>query len=1046
MKLSEFGVKWPVTTSMIFIAIVVLGAFSFTRVGIDLMPDLDVPVITVITSYPGAGPAEVESRVTELIESRVSSVENVDEVRSNSTEGVSVVNVKFIWGTNLAEAANDIRDKLGQIRKRLPDSAEEPIIMKIDMGSIPVYVMGVTAEESWDKIDKIIEDKIEDRLKRLPGVASVIVDGSHQRTINVRINRDKLQATGITGKQIVNALRSQNLSNPGGHIKTGSMDFLVRVPEEFSSVKEIEDVVISNKNGIVRIKDVATVEDGFKEVTEDVRINNKKSMVVIVQKQSDGNTVAVSRAVKEALPRIEKDLPKDVKLTEFVDTSNFIVNTINNLENSVIMGGIAVFFVILLFIRDIRASIIVAVTIPTSLVITFLLMYVNGFTINQMSMSSLAIAIGMVVDNAIVVLDNIKRYIDKGVKPRESAIWGTAEMTMSVVASTLTTIAIFLPIVFTTGITKVIFGQLSMIITMALVASLFTSLLLTPMMCSKMLTRKKEEGEVSKSIGSVLESLENSYSKLVSSALNHRRKTIFILIVALISSLAIIPLVGTEYMPKQDQGIMNVEVELPTGTRYEETSRVCDQIVKIINRELKKDAMATFESFGVGENLESMVMNPKKASNFGKIQVKLTSRNDRNESQDDLIMRLRPVIEKEVAGATVRFITTNPIGELVSGGSADLSINLYGHNLEDGMKYATQIKAELDKLPNLKDIEISQKLAKPELQIEVNREKASSLGLNVTDVSDTVELYFSGDSTVKYREGGDEYDIDVRLREEDRVNIADLNRVNIMTPSGKPVRLDNIAKVVEGLGPTKIERYDQERYIKITGQVFNIDPGTANKQAEEVINKIAAPPGFSWEFSGNEKERKESFFILLQAGCLGMMLVYMVMASQFESLLAPFIIFLSVPFGFMGAIIMLALSGTRVSVASLLGFIILIGIVVNKGIVLISYVNTLIGRGYKTKKALIEAGKSRLRPVLSTTMTTVLGMIPMALSKGDGSEMWVPLGWSVIGGLIVSTIITLVLMPVLYSLLQKWLVPEDQRDNRSEEHSDSSVTGFEYAR
>lgn len=1027
MKLSEIGVKWPVTTSMIFIAIIILGGFSFTRVGLDLMPDFDIPVVTIITAYPGAGPQEVESRITELIESRVSSVENVDEVRSNSIEGVSVVTVKFNWETNLADATNDIRDKLDQIRKRLPDAAEDPIIMKIDMGSIPVYIMGVTAKESWDKIDRIVEDKIVDRLKRLPGVASVLAEGSHKRTINVRLNRERLQATGITGNQIVHILRRQNISNPGGHLKTGNMDFLIRIPEEFKSVEEIGNVVVSNKNGIVRLRDVAEIKDDFAEISEDIVLNGGAAMAVIVQKQSDGNTVAVSNAVREAIPEIQKTLPADVKISEFIDTSNFIRNTIDNLRNSILLGGIGVFIVILLFIRDFRASLIVAVTIPTSLIITFLLMYLNDFTINQMSMSSLAIAIGMVVDNAIVVIDNIKRYLERGVKPRESAMWGAAEMGTSVIASTLTTVAIFLPIVFTTGITKIMFGQLAMIVSMALIASLFTALLLTPMMASKMFrVDHKIQNPIFVFFGKLLEKIEVLYGKLLQIVLSNRFKLLALLVMLFVASMGIIPLVGVEYMPQQDQGILNVEVELPSGTRFEETGRVCKEIVSKLNTELEGYVKATFASYGVGENMESLIMNPKKASNFGKIQIVLISRNLRKEAVKDIIPRLRSVVDK-IPGVVVRFVTTDPIGELITGGSADFAINIYGHNLEDGVAYANNIKNALEKIENLKDVEISQKLAKPELKVNVNREKAASLGLNVSDISESVELLFSGNKTVKYRDGGDEYDIDVRLREDDRATVTDLEQVYIITPSGESVRLNNVAEIVQGVGPAKIERLDQERYIKITGQVFNTDPGTVNRAAEEIINSVPAPPGFSWEHAGSEKERKESFVLLMQAAVLGMILVYMVMASQFESLLAPFIIFLSVPFGFMGAIQMLAITGNRISVVSFLGFIILIGIVVNNGIVLISYVNILIGRGYKTRDALITAGVNRIRPVLSTTGTTILGMLPMALSSGDGSEVWIPIGWSVIGGLIVSTIMTLVLMPVLYSLMQKWLVPAELR-------------------
>lgn len=1027
MKLSEIGVKWPVTTSMIFIAIIILGGFSFTRVGIDLMPDLDIPVITVITAYPGAGPQEVETRITELIETRVAAVENVNEVRSNSIEGVSIVTVKFNWETNLAEAANDIRDKLGQIRKRLPTAAEDPIIFKLDMGAIPVCILGVTAKESWDKIDRIIEDKVINKLKRLPGVAAVFAEGSHRRTINVRLNREKLQATGIAPNHIVNILRRQNISNPGGHLKTGTMDFIIRVPEEFKTVEEIGEVVIDNRNGIVRLRDVAVIEDGFAEITEDIVLDGKEAMAVIIQKQSDANTVAVSNAIREALPEIEKDLPGDVKLKEFIDTSNFIRSTIDNLRNSIIIGGIGVFLVILLFIQDLRASIIIAVTIPTSLIITFLLMHLNKYTINQMSMSSLALAIGMVVDNAIVVLDNVKRYIDRGVRSRESAIWGAAEVGTSVMASTLTTLAIFLPIVFTTGITKIMFGQLATIISMALVASLFTALLLIPMMCSKMLRyEKREKNLIFAFFGNVLSWLEQAYSKLLSRALNYRFTVVGILILAFIASLGIIPLVGVEYLPQQDQGILNVELELPTGTRYEETGRVCLQIIDILNHELKGHIKASFSSFGVGEHMESLLMNPKKASNFGTIQVVLTSRNDRTELIKDIITRVRPIVE-QLPGVIVRFVTTDPIAEMITGGSEDFAINVYGHELEEGIVYANNIKTALESIKYLEDLEISQKLAKPELKVNVDREKAASLGLNVSDISETVELLFSGDKTIKYRDQGDEYDIDIRLREEDRLTVDDIGQVAIITPAGESVRLNNLVDIHQGIGPSKIERIDQERFIKISGQVFGTDPGRVNKMAENVINSVPAPPGFSWGYAGSEKERRESFVLLIQAAVLGMILVYMVMASQFESLLAPFIIFLSVPFGFMGAIQLLAITGHRISVVSFLGFIILIGIVVNNGIVLISYVNMLVGRGYKTRDALLNAGMNRLRPVLSTTATTCLGMLPMALSTGDGSEVWVPIGLSVIGGLVVSTLMTLILMPVLYSLMQKWLVPADQR-------------------
>lgn len=1026
MKLSEFGVRWPVTTSMIFIAIVILGAFSYTRVGIDLMPEMDIPVVSVITAYSGAGPQEIETRITELIEERVSTVQNVDKVTSASMEGISLISVKFSWGTDLAEATNDIREQIDLVRKRLPDGAETPVIMKFDMSMIPVVVLGVTAEESWEKLDRIVDKKIIDSLKRLPGVATALSEGGLKRTVRVQLNRERLKATGISGHQVVQILHSQNLSNPGGHIKSGTMDFLIRTPGEFRTVEEIGNVVISKTNGIVRLKDIAVIEDSFAEKTEDFLMNGKPAIGVIVQKQSGGNTVAVSRAVREAIPDIQAQLPADVKIHEFFDSANFIKSTVNNLTNALLMGGVGVFMVILFFIRDLRASIIIGLSVPTSLIITFLLMYLNDYTINQISMSSLAIALGMVVDNAIVILDNVKRYAERGVNPRESAIWGAAEMGNAVVASTLTTVAIFLPIIFTSGITKIIFGQLATIVTMALIASLFSALLLTPMLCSRILkSGMTSHGRLFAISGKLLTNLESLYGRFLAKALNNRLKVMATLMAVFFFSLALVPLVGVEYMPQQDQGFLFMEVELPTGTRFEETRKVCMQIYDIL-KENVPEMKSCVITFGVGESAEQVMFNPKKASNTGKIEMVLTSKNSRKAGSKDIISRVRPLTDK-IPGAIIRFTTSDPIGEMIMGASSDFSIDVFGHDLEQGMGFARNIVKALGQIENLQDIEISQKLAKPELQVQVNREKASSLGLNVTEVARAIELYFSGDKTVKFREGGEEYDVEVRLRPEDRGSIADLDQISIQSVFGEKVRLSNISDIIQTVGPTRIERSEQQRYIKISGAVFNTDPGSVIKQADEIMKTVAVPPGFSWEFSGNEKERQESFFLMLQAALLGMILVYMVMASQFESLLAPFIIFLSIPFGFMGAIQLLVLTGNRISVVSLLGFLILIGIVVNNGIVLISYINMLIRRGINLNKALIEAGVNRLRPVISTSCTTALGMVPMALSTGDGSEVWVPIGLSVIGGLFVSTIMTLVLMPVLYHLLQRWLVPADQR-------------------
>jgi HAE1 family hydrophobic/amphiphilic exporter-1 len=1009
---------------MIFLAIVIVGAFAYTQVGIDLMPDFEVPVVTVITAYEGAGPQEVETRITERIEEQVSTVQNVDEVTSMSYEGMSMVTIRFDWGVDLAEATNDVRDKLDLVSRRLPEEAETPIIFKFNTSMIPVVMLGVTANESWEKLDKIVDKKIIDQLKRVPGVATAISQGGSKRGILCELDRERIRATGLTGRQIVNILRGQNLNNPGGHIRSGNFDYLVRTPEEFANVEEIGSVVVSNNPKPVRLKDVAEIKDGFLEKTGEFLMNGKPAMGIMVQKQSGANSVAVANSVLKAIPEIQAKLPSDVKLHLFFTTAEFIEQTITNLKNAVMVGGIAVFFVILFFLRDIRASIIVCTTIPTSLIITFLLMYLAGYTINQISLSSLAIGIGMVVDNAIVIMDNIKRYLRRSVSKRESAIWGAAEMAKAVIASTMTTIAIFLPIIFTTGITQIMFGQLASIVSMALIASLFSALVLAPMLCSKFLKPTPfEEQHKKDKIEVFLHKLENLYSGILEKALQNRLKTLGILCLLFLTSLGAIKLVGTDFIPEQDMGRMEVDIELPTGTRFEETGKIVDQIQQTIIKKVP-ELKAMVGRYGVSEDsMATVILGNNEASHAGNIELMVVPKQKRERGLQKIITDLRPELEK-IPGAVIRFDTSDPLAGMMGAGGGGFSLNVYGYDLEAGIDYCNKLIKALEKVDGLKDLEISQKLAQPELQVIVDREKASNLGLNVTDIGRTVELYFNGDNTVKYREGGDEYDIEVRFREKDRINIHDLGQVPVNAPNGTTVKLSNVADIVQDLGPTRISRNEQERYIQITGQIYGRGSGEVAQDAAEIIRTIPTPPGFWWKFSGNEEERKESFLLMVQAAALGMLLVFMVMASQFESLLAPFIIFLSIPFGFMGGILALAITGFRISIVSLLGFMILIGIVVNNGIVLVSYINILIQRNYPLKKAIIEAGRSRLIPVLSTTLTTMLGMMPMVLSRGEGSEVWVPLALSVIGGLAVSSIMTLILMPVLYSLFSRKLIKQ----------------------
>ncbi|MEA3223509.1 MAG: efflux RND transporter permease subunit [Thermodesulfobacteriota bacterium] len=1020
MKLPEFGVKKPVTTMMIFIAMVVLGFVALPMLGLDLMPDIEIPSVSVITTYKGAGPQEVETRITEPVEEMVSTVPKLDELKSVSLEGLSVVTAKFKWGVDLEEATSDVRDKVDIVKKKLPDAADDPILFKFDLAMFPVVIIGVSATESWEKLEHIVDKDICDPLKRIPGVATATYRGGMKRQINVELDRTRLEAYGLTPTHVINALALQNLSNPGGHLKSGHMDYLVRTPEEFSSPDEISQVVIAYHNGTpVHVSDLARVYDGFAEKTHDVLINGKKGMIVMVQKQSGENTVMAAKRVRAALKDIKKNLPPDVKMKIVIDSSDFIQKSINNLRDTIIWACIFVFLVVIFFLRNLKASLIVAASIPTSLVITFLLMYFMGYTINQITLSSLAIAVGMVVNNAIIVLDNIHRHRERGQKANEGAIFGANEMGTPVIASTLTTMAIFVPIVFIGGITSIMFTALAVVVSISLLASLITSLMLVPMLCSKFLDVAEEH--TSKTFiasEKIFTSLEDGYSRWLGSALSNRKTVVVGAGLLLVLTFAVVPLVGSEFMPEQDQSRISANVELPIGTRFEKTGEACERINQILEKDVP-ELYTYYDRWGVGEMGIGTILGYEEASNTGNITARLVHKDERNASPKQIIERIRPMVER-IPGAEVRFSVEDPLGGIMFGGGKSLSIDLYGHDLDDSMNYAGAVKTALLNIEGVKDVEISRKQTKPELQVIIDREKASALGLNVTDIAKTVEIFFSGNTDVKYREGGDEYDIEVRLRPEDRIKVEDLRDVFINTSSGRKIPLSNIAYIKMGRGPTKIERNDQERIVTVSGDIYGRDLGSVVADANEALERLPKPPGFSYKFSGAQKEKVEAFRLLIMAAILGMILVYMVMASQFESLRDPFIIFLSIPFGLIGVIWILAITGQRVSVMSFIGLIMLIGIVVNNGIVLISYIGILRQRGKSVRDAVMEGGRARLRPVLATTLTTILAMTPLALSRGEGSEAWVPMALTVIGGLAVSTVVTLIFMPTLYSIFEDW--------------------------
>ena len=1030
MKLAQISVNRPVTTLMIFVAMVVLGLVSLSMLGLDLMPELEIPAVSVLTAYQGAGPEEVETLITEPMEDILSTISGVDEVISVSKEGMSAVTLRFDWGQKIDESVNDVREKIDLIRERLPEEAENPLIFKFDLAMIPIAIIAFTAQDSYPDLQDIVDDEIVDPLKRVKGVASVTVGGGLLRQIRVDIDRDKLAALNLSVTEMSLALAAQNISTPGGNIKTGYKDYLLRTPEEFSSPQEVAEVVIARRNRIpIKLKDVAEVRDFFKERTYEVRMNSQKAMAIFIQKQSGKNTVEVARAVRQKLDEIKKNLPPDVKPKMVMDNSEFILASVATLRNTVFWAVFFVFIVLLFFLRDLRASIIVAVAIPTSLIITFLLMYLADYTINTDSLASLAVAVGLVVDNAIVVVDNINRHRHKGERPKEGAVFGANEVGVAVIASTLTTISIFAPIMFVGGIAAIVFGQFAAIVTMALVASLFTALMLVPMLCSRFLRVHNSNSSAVRHpaerllldlfyrLGEkVFAKMEQLYVKFLNWSLNNR-KTVFVsCIVLFVWSIGIVGFIGTEFFPEQDQNRVSTEYELPIGTRYERTGIVAQQLQKITENNVpeRRDSFIRWGVYGAagGGHYAS-----EEESYKGFLFISLKPKKQRDASPRDLINRLRKITDK-VPGAVIRYSAEDPLVALIFGGAGKLAVELYGHDMDQARVYAESVKSAMASVEGVEDVQISRKEEKPEVKVIIDREKASKLGLDARTIGKQIETFFAGSTATRYREAGDEYDVEVRLQPRDRDRIEDLRDVPISMPGRGQVSLANIAEIQRGLGPTKIERKDQARYITVSGEISGRDLGSVVKDARKAIDEIPPPSGFSYKFAGAEKEKQEAFRLLVIAVGLGMVLVYMVMASQFESFRDPFIIFFSIPFAIVGVIIALALTSQALSVISFIALIMLVGIVVNDGIVLISYLNILRRRGLDVYSAIIEGGRSRLRPVVCTSATTMLALTPLAFSRGEGSEIWVPFAITVIGGLFVGTAITLVLMPTLYSVFE----------------------------
>jgi len=1003
---------------MIFVAILIFGLVAGTMIPKDVLPDIEMPTLTIITVYPGANASEVENQVTDKLEGVLAGTSALKSIKSNSRENVSIITMQFNWGTDLNDASNSVRDLMELAKKDLPGDAQNPMIMKITSSMLPVVFYSIEAQESYNGLDKLVEDKISSPVKKVEGVGTTYVLGQPQREIQVECDPLQLAAYHVTVAQLGQALATQNVSVPAGNMKLGKNSLAVRVPAEFNSVQEIGDTpLISLNNQLIRIRDVATITDGFKESEAYLRSSGKQAVLMMVQKQSGANTLKVAKAVDKEIKRLEKDLPADVKIKEVINSSELVSESLKNLSWTIFYAAIFVMLVVLFFLRELRSSVIIILTIPFSLIIAYIYMYIAKFSINIFSLMSLAIAIGMVVDNAIVVLENITRHLAKGSRPREAAIFGASEMEIAIGGSTLTTVVVFVPMIFMGGLVGILFKQLAILVSVTLLASLVTALSLTPMLCSRWLGKKesspRKPGKFFTFSEKCFNWMEQKYEDLLEYAIHHRKRILIASAVLFIISMAMIALIGTDYIPAMDAGDLNAVIELDKDVNSTETARVAAEVEKIFLQEVP-ELRSMYSITGQTEGGLLSTMGFKEGRNISTIGTKLVLPDQRKRSAKELEAVIRARLEKIPEITKFRVVGGSLLQSAMFANSKPVEIRISGKDMEQLTSTSSQIYDKLSKNPHLVNLESSLDEGVPEAQICIDKQKASAVGVNPALAAIGIRQSLYGSTSTQYKDNGDEYDIRVRLNAQSRNDINALSVIPVNCLDGNVVPLGSIAEIKMGSSYAQIDHDAQQRTVYITAELKDISLGTAIKQVKAVIAGLEVPSGTDVALAGQYEDQQSSFKSLLLMFLLGITLVYMVMASIFGGYKDPFIIMMAIPLALIGVVWAFLISRISLSVITFIGIVMLLGVVVNNGIVLLDYTQMLRKRGEKLFEAVAHAGKSRLRPVLMTALTTIFGMIPMAISKGMGSEIWSPLGITCIGGLLVSTVITLVLVPVIY--------------------------------
>ena len=1022
MSIYRKAVNNPVTTALVFIAMAIFGVFSLINISLDRFPKFDANVVMVMSSYPGASAEDIETNLTKVLENSLNGVSDLKNLSSTSKENISLITLEFVEGVDIDVATNDVRDKLDMVNSVLPDGASLPIIFKFSADDMPIMIMAATAQESLQALEKILDDKVATPLARVSGVGTVSIAGAPQREIQVYCDPNKLDAYGLTVAGISSIIAAENRNIPSGSIDIGSNAYALRVEKEFTSADQMLDIVVGHSNGkTIYLRDVARVVDGVEERYQEAYVNGTQGAQIVIQKQADANTVNVIRGIKKAMKNIEKNLPSDIQIRTVVDSSDNILNTLNSLKETILVTFLIVMLVVYLFLGRWRATFIIVLAIPISLLASLMYLWATGNTLNIVSMSALSIAIGMVVDDAIVVLENISTHLERGAKPKEAAVHATQEVGISVIASTLTMLAVFMPLTMIKGMAGLMFKQLGWITSIIMIVSTIGALTLIPMLCSQFLRFKPKTGKIHDLIfgnfNKFIDLISRGYGKLINWCIGHRTIVVIISVVVFVGTIGFIaPRVKTEFMPKSDDGRITLQLELPAGTGQSITRSLAHEIHGKFQAAIPEIVNCSF-ALGQADTDNAFASMQNNGTHVVSYNINVGSMEKRERSTAEIANVVRGILADYPEFKKIK-VTEGGGG---MGGASTVDIEIYGYDFETTDRVAKEIQAKLLQGSEFSQVLLSRDEYTPEYQVDFDREKLALNGLNTTTAASYFSSAMNGSTQSFYREDGDEYDIRVRYAPEFRTSIEDIENITVYNNMGKGVKIKDLGTVVETLTPPSIQRKNRERLITVSGVVANgVALSDAVLATDAVLADTDIPSELSVEIGGSYEDQQDMFGDLIMLLAMIIILVYIVMASQFESFMSPFVIMFSIPFAFVGVFMGLWVTGTPLGTMGMIGILILMGIVVKNGIVLIDYTILMRERGFSVTEASVIAAKSRLRPILMTTLTTVLGMIPMAIGQGEGSEMWRSLGMVVAWGLSISTLVTLVIIPTVYASMASW--------------------------